>query len=86
MSSHLPATTAHVRITRQSWQEGLLEGEVAASQFQWRFRWYFTHGKLVLEPSLGRTLIKDALNRFLVQRDYQLEPGGDYCFTVRSRF
>ena len=86
MSSRLPSTTAHVRITRQSWQDGLLEGEVQASQFQWRFQWHFMNGDLVVEPSLGRTLIKDALNRFLVQKDYQLEPGGDYCFTIRSNF
>ena len=86
MSSRLPSTVAHVRITRQSWQDGVLEGEVQASQFHWNFRWHFVNGDLFVEPSLGRTLIQDALNRFLVQRDYQLEPGSDYCFTVRSRF
>ncbi|MDC0309997.1 DUF3146 family protein, partial [Synechococcus sp. AH-551-J03] len=27
-----------------------------------------------------------ALLRFLVKSDYDLEPGGDYTFTVRARF
>ena len=40
----------------------------------------------VVEPSLGRALIHDALLRFLLKVDYQLEPGGDYAFTVRARF
>jgi len=31
-------------------------------------------------------LIQDALLRFLVKCDYDLEPGGDYTFTVRARF
>lgn len=84
--SRLPTTTAHVRVYLQSWEQGLLEGEVEASRFRWSFRWHFTKGELVVEPSLGRTLIKDPLNRFLVQKDYQLEPGGDYSFTIRSRF
>ncbi|MEY4354951.1 MAG: hypothetical protein RLZZ89_19, partial [Cyanobacteriota bacterium] len=26
------------------------------------------------------------LLRFLVKSDYQLEPGGDYQFTVRAKF
>jgi hypothetical protein len=39
-----------------------------------------------VEPSLGRALIQDALLRYLLKVDYQLEPGGDYAFTVRARF
>lgn len=39
-----------------------------------------------MEPSLGRALIQDALLRFLLKADYQLEPGGDYVFTVRASF
>jgi len=84
--STLPTTTAHVRVYFQSWEQGLIEGEVEASRFRWDFRWHFLKGELSVEPSLGRTLIKDPLNRFLVQKDYQLEPGGDYSFTIRSRF
>jgi hypothetical protein len=43
-------------------------------------------GELSVEPSLGRALIQDALLRYLLKVDYQLEPGGDYVFTVRARF
>lgn len=81
----LPTTTAQVRVFRHSWREGFLEGEVVAANYQWQFRWNFSQGELVIHPSLGRALIKDALNRFLVQRDYQLEPGGDYSFTLRAK-
>ncbi|MBU6187628.1 MAG: DUF3146 family protein, partial [Cyanobacteria bacterium REEB444] len=43
-SQHLPETTAHVRILRQSWQQGQIEGEVRANQFEWQFQWYFRLG------------------------------------------
>jgi hypothetical protein len=84
--SRLPTTTAQLRVLRQSFSDGLLEGEVSAGGFQWRFRWAFNRGELSVEPSLGRALIQDALLRFLLRVDYQLEPGGDYVFTVRARF
>ncbi|MEL6813489.1 MAG: DUF3146 family protein [Cyanobacteria bacterium J06598_3] len=83
-SKYLPATTAHVRITNQSWQHGKIEGEVSANEFEWRFRWRFRTGQLSVEPSLGRALIQEPLGRFLEQYDYQLEPGGDYSFTIRA--
>ena len=44
-----------------------------------------TGGDLSVEPSLGRALIQDALLRYLLQADYQLEAGGDYAFTVRAQ-
>jgi hypothetical protein len=81
----LPETTAHVRIFRQSWQYTLLEGEVSAGDFTWRFQWHFGQGKLSVEPSQGRALIKEHLGRFLEQKDYQLELGGDYSFIIRSQ-
>ena len=84
--SRLPATTAHLRVLRQSFSACLLEGEVTAAGFQWTFRWAFDRGELTVEPSLGRALIQDALLRFLLRTDYQLEPGGDYAFTVRASF
>ena len=83
-SKRIPQTTAHVRITRQSWQNGLLEGEVKAGEFEWQFRWHFRQGELSITPSQGRALIKEPLSRFLEQKDYQLEPGGDYAFTIRA--
>lgn len=84
MSKRLPETTASVRITRQSWQDGKLEGEVTAGEFAWQFQWWFRRDCLTVEPSLGRALIQEPLGRFLEQRDYQLEPGGDYSFTIRA--
>ena len=84
--SHLPVTTAHLRVHRQSFVEQRLGGEVSAGGFQWQFSWSFGRGELSVEPSLGRALIQDALLRFLVKADYHLEPGGDYMFTVRARF
>lgn len=84
--SRLPATTARLRVFHQSFSPCLLEGEVTAGSFQWSFRWAFDRGELIVEPSLGRALIQDALLRFLLRADYQLEPGGDYMFTVRASF
>ena len=69
----------------QSFSRRLLEGEVTAGGFHWTFSWAFDRGELSVEPSLGRALIQDAMLRFLLQADYQLEPGGDYVFTVRAR-
>ena len=83
-SGHLPETTAYVRITHQSWQQGKIEGEVRANSYEWQFQWRFRKGELLVEPSLGRALIKEPLGRFLEQRDYQLELGGDYSFTIRA--
>lgn len=84
--SRLPTTTAQLRVLHQSFSQRLLEGEVSAGGFQWTFSWFFDRGELVVEPSLGRALIQDALLRFLLKADYQLEPGGDYAFTVRAKF
>ena len=81
---YLPETTAYVRITRQSWQKGLLEGDVKAGEFEWQFQWCFRRGELSVKPSSGRALIKEPLGRFLEQRDYQLEAGGDYDFMIRA--
>jgi hypothetical protein len=83
-SNRLPRTTAHVRVTQQSWQQGTLAGEVSAGQFIWQFQWCFKYGELAIEPSRGRALIQEPLGRFLEKCDYQLEPGGDYSFTIRA--
>ena len=84
--ARLPATTARLRVLHQSFSERLLEGEVSAGSFAWTFRWAFDRGELTIEPSLGRALIQDALMRFLLRADYQLEAGGDYAFIVRAAF
>ena len=80
----LPETIAYVKITQQSWQQGFLEGEVRAGEFEWYFQWRFRLGELSVKPSQGRALIQEPLGRFLEQQDYQLEPGGDYAFTIRA--
>jgi Protein of unknown function (DUF3146) len=85
VSKPLPETIAHVRITRHSWQEGRIEGEVIANEYIWQFCWRFGQDKLMITPSLGRALIKEPLGRFLEQKDYQLEPGGDYSFKIRAQ-
>ncbi|AFZ33806.1 hypothetical protein Sta7437_0188 [Stanieria cyanosphaera PCC 7437] len=84
-SRSLPETTAYVRITKQSWHLGNLEGEVKAANYHWQFQWRFRQKKLLIQPSLGRALIQEPLGRFLEHCDYQLEPGGDYMFTVRTQ-
>lgn len=81
----MPETTAYVRITQQSWLQGKIEGEVSAGQFVWQFQWCFREGQLSVKPSLGRALIQEPLGRFLEKCDYQLEPGGDYAFTIRAQ-
>jgi hypothetical protein len=83
-SIDLPETTAYVRITQQSWNLGKIEGEVRAAAYTWNFQWRFRQGHLLVQPSLGRALIQEPLGRFLERCDYQLEPGGDYEFTVRA--
>jgi len=82
----LPVTTAYVRVHQKSFSDQFLAGEVSAAGFEWQFRWTFASGELIVEPSLGRALIQDALLRFLIKDDYILEPGGDYIFMVRSQF
>ena len=84
--STLPETVAYVRITRQSWPHGQIDGEIVAADYQWRFQWHFRQGQLNVQPSLGRALIYEPLGRFLERSDYQLEPGGTYQFTVRGKF
>ena len=83
-AKYLPETTAHVRITHQSWSQGSLEGEVRANEYVWQFQWKFQGGRLSVQPSLGRALINEPLGRFLERCDYQLEPGGDYTFKIRA--
>jgi hypothetical protein len=83
---HLPETTAYLSITEQSWQKGKIVGEVKASSYQWCFEWRFRQRELLVKPALGRSLILEPLSRFLERSDYQLEPGGNYEFTVRAEF
>lgn len=86
MASSRPETKVQVKILQHSWQKGEIRGEVWASSFQWQFQWSFTRGQLQVKPALGKSLIFEPLGRFLERSDYQLEPGGDYEFTVKALF
>jgi len=81
-----PSTTAYLQIHKQCFNKKKVEGIVRAGDFEWNFIWAFHQGQLFVEPPLGRALIKDALERYLVNADYKLESGGDYFFTVRAKF
>ena len=81
-----PETTVYVSIKEYNFNKRELKGLVEASEFQWSFTWSFTNGKLFVNPPLGRALIEDSLLRFLIKKDYELESGSNYKFTVSSKF
>ncbi len=81
-----PETTVHVSIKEYNFKTKELKGFAAASEFKWNFTWSFTKGKLFVNPPLGRALIEDALLRFLIKNDYELESGSNYKFTVSAKF
>ena len=81
-----PETTVYLSVKEYNFNTKELKGFVEASDFQWDFTWSFTKGKLFVNPPLGRALIEDSLLRFLIKKDYQLESGGNYKFTVSSKF
>ena len=63
-----------------------IKGVVQASQFEWTFTWSFNKGLLLVNPPLGRALIEDALLRFLLKKDYELEAGNEYKLTISAKF
>ena len=81
-----PETTAHVSVKEYCFSKKQIKGVVKASQFKWQFTWYFGNGALSVNPPLGRALIQDALLRFLLKKDYKLEAGNDYKFTISAQF
>jgi len=81
-----PETTAHVSVKEYSFSKKQVSGIVAASQFRWQFVWSFGKGILYVKPPLGRALIEDALLRFLLKKDYELEAGNEYKFTISAKF
>tara|TARA_B100000900_G_scaffold127490_1_gene107714 strand:- start:212 stop:469 length:258 start_codon:yes stop_codon:yes gene_type:complete len=81
-----PETTVYVSIKEYNFNTRELKGIVEASDFRWDFTWSFTQGNLYVKPPLGRALIEDSLLRFLIKNDYELESGGNYKFTVSSKF
>ena len=81
-----PETTAHVSIKEYCFSKKQVKGIVKASQFKWAFTWSFGNGLLIVEPPLGRALIEDALLRFLLKKDYELETGNEYKFIISAKF
>ena len=81
-----PETVASVSVKEYCFSKKQINGVVEASQFKWTFTWSFSKGKLLVNPPLGRALIEDALLRFLLKKDYELEAGNDYKFTIGSKF
>ena len=81
-----PETTAHLSIKEYSFSKQEMKGTVEASQFRWSFTWSFGKGILIVNPPLGRALIEDSLLRFLLKKDYELESGNEFKFTISAKF
>ena len=81
-----PETTAHVSVKEYCFTKKELKGVVEASDFKWQFTWSFGKGILFVKPPLGRALIEDSLLRFLLKKDYELEAGNEYRFTISAKF
>ncbi len=81
-----PETIASVSVNEYCFTKKQIQGFVEASQFKWTFTWSFNKGLLTVNPSLGRALIEDALLRFLLKKDYELEVGNEYKFTISAKF
>ena len=81
-----PETIANVSVKEYCFSKKQIKGVVEASQFKWTFTWAFNKGELFVFPPLGRALIEDALLRFLLKKDYELESGNEYKFTISAKF
>tara|TARA_B100002019_G_C21114531_1_gene520173 strand:+ start:309 stop:566 length:258 start_codon:yes stop_codon:yes gene_type:complete len=81
-----PETIAHVSVKEYCFKKKQIKGFVQASQFKWNFTWSFNKGLLLVNPPLGRALIQDSLLRFLLKKDYELEAGNEYKFTISAKF
>ena len=81
-----PETIAKVSVKEYCFSKKQIKGVVEASQFTWTFTWSFSKDSLLVNPPLGRALIEDALLRFLIKKDYELEAGNEYKFTISAKF
>ena len=81
-----PETTVNLSVKEYSFSKKQIKGIVEASQFRWTFTWSFNKGLLLVSPPLGRALIEDALLRFLLKNDYELEAGNEYKLTISAKF
>ena len=81
-----PETIASISVKEYCFTKKQIRGVVEASQFKWSFTWSFSKGLLLVSPPLGRALIEDALLRFLLKKDYELEAGHEYKLTISAKF
>ena len=81
-----PETIVYLNVQEYCFTKRQVKGIVKASQFKWQFTWSFGKGSLFVRPPLGRALIEDALLRFLLKKDYQLEAGSEYKFIISAKF
>ena len=81
-----PETIANVSVKEYCFSKKQIQGVVEASQFKWTFIWSLSKGLLKGHPPLGRALIEDPLLRFLLKKDYELEAGNEYKFTISAKF
>ena len=81
-----PETIALISVKEYCFSKRQIKGIVEASQFKWTFTWSFNKGLLLVHPPLGRALIEDALLRFLLKKDYELEAGSEYKFIISAKF
>ena len=81
-----PETIANVSVIEYCFSKKQIKGVVEASEFKWNFIWSFNKGLLFVNPPLGRALIEDALLRFLLKNDYELETGNDYKLIISAKF
>ena len=81
-----PETIANVSVNEYCFYKKQIKGVVVASEFKWNFIWSFNKGLLLVHPPLGRALIEDALLRFLLKNDYELEAGNEYKLIISAKF
>ena len=81
-----PQTIAKVIVNEYCFSRKQIKGVVEASQYKWTFTWSFNNGLLTVKPPLGRALIEDALLRFLLKKDYELEAGNEYKLIISAKF
>ena len=81
-----PETIANISVQEYCFTKKQIIGVVEASQFKWTFTWSFNNGLLLVNPPLGRALIEDALLRFLLKKDYELEVGNEYKLIISAKF
>ena len=79
-------TIANVSVKEYCFSKKQIKGVVEASQFKWTFIWSFNKGLLFIKPPLGKALIENALLRFLLKKDYELEAGNEYKFIISAKF